>query len=179
MTDKSPVEVFGDLQLLEDFVGDFEGTDDANPPGVADWRQKLKHGAMHVYKQIVNKPVPSKVMIDSRNQDVSVLLQRIIASGDLAEINEAIAFLQHRKTYDMLFSAINVPHVANADPADFSHYGCYRDLLKFTEDQCGRWNSYSLKYTGKIKDVCVSGDDEILRSTKAMITSFCQDHGHH
>ena len=80
--------------------------------------------------------------------------------------------IEHRQFIDGLFKSDHFEENVNAPeiPQDWT---CYRSLLQHTEELCGEWSAYSLKYAYKLSNACDSKTPSQLEDLKVKIGAYC------
>ena len=165
-TTKSPVMKFGTFDFMSEPIGDFQGTCDND----ATLTETLIAKATHFYQQAIETDSTSKVHVDSRDHDLHVLYEQVIAEGTQEAYAALEAELSHRQFMDSLFST-HFEEAANAPetPQDFD---CLRVMVGGVEDLCGPWSAYSLKYVRKLANLCDTKPEEVT-NTLVKVGEYC------
>lgn len=83
-------------------------------------------------------------------------------------LNEEIMM---RKTFDDIFANIQTLH-ADVPMANDTDFDCYKDMINFFENQCGRFTEYGMKYMRSFYDICQHKTDAII-DAKKMVMEAC------
>jgi len=167
-TNMSPVQKFGDFDIMSEVIGDFEGT--LEPEAETPFTEQLLHRANHLYKQALSHVDDPTQLIDARDHDLHVLYNEVMHSGTSEAMHALEKELQHREFMDSLFLQFETPANAPDTPQDFD---CLRMMVGGVEEMCGKWSSYGLKYVRKLANICDSSDAEQVSQAYTKIGQFC------
>jgi hypothetical protein len=118
-------------------------------------------------------------VIDSRDVKLHYLFNRVQkASGHQAH-QELKDEIDHRMFVDKLFAEAFPKHFgADADLMELtvqpSDYKCLRYLVESTENNCGKFSDYSLKYVRHLVHVCENQDEDGVYEVANKIADFCE-----
>ena len=168
LTTKSPVCEFGDFSFMSEPIGDFEGTTES--ASTKTMTERMMQKMTHFYKKATDSRTASKETVDSRDHDLHVLYNRVMA-GDSEAVPEMEKELAHRTFVDKLFST-HFTEMANApeNPQDFH---CLRMMVGGVEEMCGPWSSYSLKYVRKLANACDTQTPDQISDLYVKIGEYC------
>lgn len=166
-TTRSPVQVFGNTSFLSEPIGDFQGTCENNN---MTFTERMVQKYDHYYKQVTDSRQATKEMVDSREHDLHVLYQRVMA-GDAEAVPEMEKELAHREFVDKLFTT-HFEETANAPetPQDFH---CLRMMVGGVEEMCGPWSAYSLKYVRKLANACDTQTPDQIADLYVKVGEYC------
>jgi len=166
-TTRSPVQVFGNTSFLSEPIGDFQGTCENNN---MTFTERMVQKYDHYYKQVTDSRQATKEMVDSREHDLHVLYQRVMA-GDSEAVPEMEKELAHREFVDKLFTT-HFEEAANAPetPQDFH---CLRMMVGGVEEMCGPWSAYSLKYVRKLANACDTQTPDQIADLYVKVGEYC------
>lgn len=167
-TNLSPVCTFGDFSFLSDPVGDFEGIDDVE---AHTYTERLIAKASHLYKKATAKTVESKQLVDSRDNELHVLYNRVMSEGSIESMHALEKELAHHEFVDQLF-ATHFNITANA-PEVPQNFDCLRMMVGGVEEMCGPWSGYSLKYVRKLANACDTMTSEEVSSLFVKVGEYC------
>lgn len=111
--------------------------------------------------------------IDSRDIKLHYLINRHaneMSNDSMAALNEEIMM---RKTFDDIFSEIKTLH-ADVPLASDTDFDCYKDMINFFENQCGRFTEYGMKYMRSFYDMC-HFKPEVIIDAKKMVMENCPE----
>lgn len=166
-TTRSPVQVFGNNSFMSEPIGDFQGTCEVNEMTMT---ERMVKKFDHYYKKVTDARTATKEMVDSREHDLHVLYQRVMA-GDAEAVPEMEKELAHREFVDKLFTT----HFAEAPnaPENPQDFHCLRMMVGGVEEMCGPWSAYSLKYVRKLANACDTQTPDQIADLYVKVGEFC------
>ena len=187
MTTMSPVELFGELDFGNEYVGDFQGVEEGASPSksIRDTLKKIPYADktmsyLNRFQNAVNEiKQPAKTSnVNSRDAKLHYLFN-IVQNGGGVDAHQALKDeIDHRMFIDKLFAETFPKHFGeNANeleltvqPEDFE---CLRFLMEVVENNCGRFSDYSLKYVKHLVHVCENQAGQQVLEAGIRISDFC------
>jgi legumain len=147
---KSHPQQFGTMSWTSDLVADWIGPKSA----IETEEIEQKH----------------RSVVDSRDIRLHYLIDRHathMSENSMNELNEEIMM---RKLFDDIFTGIKTLHedVPMATDTDFV---CYKDLINFFENQCGKFTEYGMKYMRSFYDICQNKSEAVIDAKKMVMNS--------
>lgn len=112
-------------------------------------------------------------VVDSRDIRLHYLIDRHstqMSENSMNDLNEEIMM---RKLFDDIFSNIQTLH-ADVPLATDTDFVCYKDLINFFENQCGRFTEYGMKYMRSFYDICQNKTEAVI-DAKKMVMESCSE----
>ena len=114
-----------------------------------------------------------KSIVDSRDVKMHYLSKKAERNGG-HEAHQALKDeIEHRMFVDNLFSTFPSSQT-NELVTDISDYYCLRFMIDSTEQSCGRFSDYSLKYVKNLVHICETSSPMEINYAAVEITKFCQ-----
>jgi hypothetical protein len=114
-----------------------------------------------------------KSIVDSRDVKMHYLSKRAERNGG-QEAHQALKDeIDHRMFADELFQKTFPSHQDNELVTDISDYDCLRFMIDSTEQSCGRFSDYSLKYVKNLVHICETSSPMEINVAAQDISKFC------
>ena len=114
-----------------------------------------------------------KSIVDSRDVKMHYLSKRVERNGGKQAHQELKEEIEHRMYVDGLFAKTFPQHQTNELVTDITDYDCLRFLIDSTEESCGRFSDYSLKYVKNLVHICETSSPLEVNYAAVEITKFC------
>ena len=191
LTTESPVELFGELDFGNEFVGDFQGIDEGATPSFTGALKGLLKNIPRYGEQMSNyvseaqtaikaiKAPKKNSVVNSRDAKLHYLFNRVQKAGGEQAHQDLKDEIDHRMFVDKLFAEAFPKHFGpDADLVELTvqpkDYECLRFLMENTENNCGKFSDYSLKYVKHLVHVCENQDDNGVYEVANRIADFCE-----
>jgi len=120
-----------------------------------------------------------KATVNSRDAKLHYLFNRVANGGGETAHQELKDEIDHRMFVDKLFANAFPKHFGEGadkveltvQPTDFE---CLRFLMESTENNCGKFSDYSLKYVKHLVHVCENNDETGVLQAAIKIADFCE-----
>jgi len=114
-----------------------------------------------------------KSIVDSRDVKLHYLSKRAERNGGPKAHQELKDEIDHRMYVDSLFAKTFPDHQNNELVTDITDYDCLRFLIDSTEQSCGRFTDYSLKYVKNLAHICETSSPLEVNYAAVEITKYC------
>jgi len=181
-TTKSHVMNFGDLDFMDEAIGDFEGSYDAvlEEKVLSSWGDKIVAKIDHYQKKIDkyfdkhHQEKKERSSIDSRDINLHHLFNVYSKTGAEVDRQRLMEEISHRGNVDTHWATIFGGHnTENFTVEKVEDFDCYRFLVNTYEASCGRFSDYSLKYAKNLAYACNKFDEKDLADLVKNIMGAC------
>ena len=93
--------------------------------------------------------------------------------NDGGAADELGAHISHRIFFDNLFDEVYPDFEQMNAVTQPEDYDCLRFMIGVTEEACGRFDDYTLKFVKRLVHTCETGDAEEIGDTAGLITGLC------
>jgi legumain len=148
-TQGSPVQVFGDMDFLDETLGEWQGNQDGNASFI-----EKSIAFMNVDHVSALKSEAPKSMWDSRDVKMHYLTRRAAKNGGEEAHVELMDEIQKRMDSDKIFNQVFASHANEELVFTPQNFDCLRYLIGVHDESCGKFDDYSLKYVRHLVHAC-------------------------
>ena len=117
----------------------------------------------------------SKSLVDSRDVKLHYLSKRVERNGGPQAHKELMEEIEHRMFVDELFSSSFPEHKSNELIVEPMNWDCLKFMIESTEESCGMFTDYSLKYVKNLVHICETSDNFEVTVALQKIRKFCSE----
>lgn len=165
----SPVQKFGDFDFVNEPIGNFEGSNILQPSFIQYSLDLIE--SMKLKK--LKSTFADKGLVDSRDVNAFVLLQRVEESGDKESFFELEQELKHRENENFVFASVFADQEGIELIAQPTKFDCLRSMIRVHDETCGRFSDYSLKFVKHLVHTCETESEEGIADASKSLADTC------
>lgn len=148
---------YGSLDFTNEVIGDFEGDLDLAEVFFEKLFMRKLNSHEHNHEQVVVSDKSKHIStIDVRDAKMHHLYAKVSTTGNHKAHIDLSTEINHRMRTDHVFEEFREMSASNGDETAYApkDFDCLRMLVDTYEQECGRFDDYSLKYVKYLVNEC-------------------------